>query len=146
MKSTLKLSPSLEDYLEAILALETKYRVARVKDIAEALSVQMPSVTGALKTLKKKELVNYEKNSFISLTEEGLNIAKSVKKRHVVLTNFLHKVLCYPEEEASDIACKMEHTIDPEIADRFDQLNTYLDREVFSASHFNFDKWKEQII
>ena len=39
------LTQSLEDYLEAIYFLEKKSRVARVKDIAARLSVQMPSVT-----------------------------------------------------------------------------------------------------
>lgn len=121
-----ELSPSLEDYLETILALETKYRVARVKDIAAALNVQMPSVTGALKTLKKKELVNYEKNSFISLTETGMQIAKSVQHRHSILTDFLDKILGYEREKASDIACKMEHTMDPTVANRFKSLTEFL--------------------
>ena len=49
-----ELSSSIEDYLEAIGNLEKKHRVARVKDIADNLNVQMPSVTGALKVLKGK--------------------------------------------------------------------------------------------
>ena len=57
------LTPSLEDYLEAILRLERKNRVARVKDIAVLLNVQMPSVTGALKNRRARERVNSEKNS-----------------------------------------------------------------------------------
>ena len=79
MKIKTKLTPSLEDYLEAILNLESQYRVARVKDIAKTLEVQMPSVTGAVKNLKEKGLVNYEKNSFISLTDKGMEIAKSIQ-------------------------------------------------------------------
>ena len=58
-----QLSTSLEDYLEAIIRLEKANRVARVKDIAGALNVQMPSVTGALKTLRDKGYVDYERNS-----------------------------------------------------------------------------------
>ncbi len=50
-----KLTPSLENYLEAILFIETRNRVARVKDIADHLNVQMSSVTVALKNLKEKK-------------------------------------------------------------------------------------------
>jgi len=146
MSDTTKLSPSLEDYLETILELETKHRVARVKDIAEMLSVQMPSVTGALKTLKKKDLVNYEKNSFISLTPEGMKIAKSVQKRHEILKNFLQNILCYPADSASDIACRMEHTIDPETAIRFERLMQYLDDQVFTQLQLDRNTWKEHIV
>ena len=77
-----ELSSSIEDYLEAIGSLERENRVARVKDIAERLDVQMPSVTGALKVLRGKGLVNYERNSYITLTEEGLKIADSISLKH----------------------------------------------------------------
>ncbi len=53
----------MEDYLETILLLERANKVARVKEIAERMSVQMPSVTAALKALKTRGLVEYEKNS-----------------------------------------------------------------------------------
>jgi len=55
-----QLSDSLEDYLEIILALEKQKKVARVKDIAEEMSVLRGSVTSALKNLSSKELINYE--------------------------------------------------------------------------------------
>ena len=51
MATTEPLSQSLEDYLEAIFHLIQENRVARVKDVAARLSVQMPSVTGALRSL-----------------------------------------------------------------------------------------------
>ena len=41
-----QLSASLEDYLEAILNLAGDSQGARSKDIAEALGVARPSVTG----------------------------------------------------------------------------------------------------
>ncbi|HAU38767.1 MAG TPA: metal-dependent transcriptional regulator, partial [Phycisphaerales bacterium] len=55
-----RLSPTLEDYLEAIYSEIRASRVARVRDIARALKVGMPAVTAALKTLARRELVNYE--------------------------------------------------------------------------------------
>jgi Mn-dependent DtxR family transcriptional regulator len=41
MKKNTVLSESLEDYLEVILALEQAHKVARVKDIAEKIGVQL---------------------------------------------------------------------------------------------------------
>lgn len=43
MKKNTVLSESLEDYLEVILALEQAHKVARVKDIAEKIGVQIGS-------------------------------------------------------------------------------------------------------
>jgi DtxR family transcriptional regulator, Mn-dependent transcriptional regulator len=59
------LSESMQDYLEAILTIQEKYQVARVKDIAEKLDILKGSVTGALKNLAEKGLINYEPYSFI---------------------------------------------------------------------------------
>ena len=98
----IKLTPSLEDYLEAILQLEKINRVARVKDIAEKLSVQMPSVTGALKNLKSKGMIEYEKNSFINLTPKGKEIAKKILSKHEILTDFLKKGLQINQELAEE--------------------------------------------
>lgn len=112
------LTPSLEDYLETVLRLEEKNRVARVRDIALMLDVQMPSVTGALKSLKEKGLVQYEKNSFIVLTERGKVIAEGIYAKHKVILDFLRNVLLLPEEKAVEQACQIEHVIDDDTAGR----------------------------
>ncbi len=126
MKKTNALTPSLEDYLETILELERKNRVARVKDIAGQLSVQMPSVTGALKTLKARGLVEYEKNSFINLTAEGIVIAEGVLSKHHILVHFLSETLNLSMEQSEKEACKIEHSISTETADRFKKLHDWI--------------------
>lgn len=139
------LTPSLEDYMEAILELEQKNRVARVKEIAEKLNVQMPSVTGALKNLKKKGLINYEKNSFISLTDEGMKIADSILQRHTILTEFLKNTILMPEDEAQDLACKLEHHIPPAVAKRMDKLGKYVQQEIFEKQGKSREEWDKII-
>ena len=120
------LTPSMEDYLEAILLLERKHRVARVKEIAINLSVQMPSVTGALKILKSRNLVEYEKNSYINLTPQGLSLAEAILERHEILVNFFGKILCIEPKNAEDQACRVEHAIDQETAERIKQLSAWV--------------------
>ena len=125
----MKLTPSLEDYLEAILQLEKKNRVARVKDIAEKLSVQMPSVTGALKNLKSKGMIEYEKNSFINLTPKGNEIARRILSKHEILTAFLEQTLQLNPKLAEEEACKIEHSIGQDTAMKIKNLTAYLNQQ-----------------
>lgn len=121
------LSASLEDYLETILVLEKRNRVARVKEIADALDVQMPSVSGALKSLKARGLVHYEKNSYIHLTDQGMEVASSIQDRHLALAGFLRKGLGLSADDAQELACKIEHVITPEVAKRLRNLTGYIE-------------------
>lgn len=107
-----RLSPSMEDYLEAIHALVAQNRVARVRDIAEILGVTMPSVTGALKKLSKKGLVNYDPHEVITLTADGEKLAVKVSHSHRFIASFLTDILNIKSDIAEKNACRMEHTID----------------------------------
>ncbi len=112
------LSASLEDYLEVIFHLEQSKRVARAKDIAEQMSVQRASVTGALKALAGRGLINYSPYSFITLTASGREIAREVIRRHKVLKEFFENTLQLGVEDADANACRIEHAIDPAATER----------------------------
>jgi len=120
------LSANLEDYLETILALEKIKKVARGKDIAEKMGVLPGSVTGALKSLNKKGLINWEKYGYITLTEKGLAIAEEVTKRHNVFYAFLLNVLQVDEETANTTACRMEHAMDAASMEKFISFMDYI--------------------
>ncbi|MBN1631402.1 MAG: metal-dependent transcriptional regulator [Thermoleophilia bacterium] len=109
------LSASLEDYLEAILQLEAASRVTRVSEIAEQLNVSRPSVTGALKNLAARGLVVHARYGHVTLTEEGVGIAREVLGRHVAIREFLMDVLGIPEDKAETTACRLEHVLEPDI-------------------------------
>lgn len=112
------LSENLEDYLEVILELEQTSKVARAKDIADKLSLQPGSVTGALKTLAAKGYVNYKPYSFITLTPKGKKRAADIAYRHAAIKDFLIKVLQIDTNTAEDAACRMEHAIDQATIER----------------------------
>lgn len=143
MSMNKELTPSMEDYLEAILHLEKLHRVARVKDIANFLGVQMPSVTGALKNLRQRGLINYEKNSFISLTEEGLEVANAVQEKHSILECFLTKTLQLPIKEAQDQACRIEHVVSGETTRRIKNLISYIEDELIKNGTLSEEKWEK---
>ncbi|MBW1893697.1 MAG: metal-dependent transcriptional regulator [Deltaproteobacteria bacterium] len=112
MNKKIELSESLEDYLEIILNLQNAHKVARSKDIAEKMGIKRGSVTGTLKNLAQKGLINYESYGFITLTPEGTKIAKEIKLRHEVIKDFLFRVLQIEDKKADATACRMEHAMD----------------------------------
>lgn len=109
------LSASLEDYLEAIYNLGSDKGFSRSRDIAEQLGVSRASVTGALRTLKEKNLVNYEPYNYISLTKSGRITAEAVANKHEILKSFFIDILDVKRETAQQAACKAEHALGPDI-------------------------------
>ncbi len=121
------LSESLEDYLETILELEEDKKVARSKDIADKLGIQRGSVTGALKNLAKKKLIDYEPYGFVTLTNQGKKIAKEIALRHSVIKDFLYRILQVDAEKAEDAACRIEHALDESTFKKFVQFISFID-------------------
>ena len=117
-KTTEGLSASLEDYLEVIFHLEQSNRVARAKDIADQMNVQRASVTGALKALSGRGLINYSPYSFVTLTTSGRDIARDVIRRHRALKEFFMNTLQLGPDDAEANACRIEHAIDPSAIER----------------------------
>ena len=121
------LSASLEDYLETIFQLTAHEDAARAKDIARRMKVQSPSVTGALRALATRGLVNYAPYDTISLTAKGRKAALEVVRKHEVLRDFLIHVLSVDADEADDAACRMEHSIPKAILERLVQFAEFVD-------------------
>jgi DtxR family Mn-dependent transcriptional regulator len=118
VQKTINLSASLEDYLEAILNLSSENNVARSKDIAVLLEVSRSSVTGALKVLGEKGLVNYKPYGFITLTDTGRKQAEKVARKHEIIRSFFIDVLGVDAGTASKAACEAEHAFGSQIVKR----------------------------
>jgi len=112
------LSPNMEDYLEAIFYLHNLDPVVRVRDIARHLDVTMPSVSDAVKALKKQRLVNHEPYGHVDLTDKGEILARTLLMRHQQLTHFLRDILGVDPETADADACRMEHVVSHESMER----------------------------
>ncbi len=121
------LSASLEDYLEAIFHIVAEKQAARGKDICRRIKVSSPSVTGALKSLAARGLVNYAPYGVVTLTERGKAAAEDVVRRHEALRDFFTKVLLIGEEAAEEASCKMEHAIRPDILERLIQFVDFVE-------------------
>ncbi|MGA2323991.1 MAG: metal-dependent transcriptional regulator [Sedimentisphaerales bacterium] len=112
------LSASQEDYLEAILNVADASGVARSTDIAVSLGVAKPSVTGALKLLAKRGLVNYKPYGCVTFTQKGVSQAGRVAQRHEIIKSFFVDVLNVDAAVAQKAACKAEHLLGPVIISR----------------------------
>jgi len=112
------LSESLGDYLETIYHLVRERKVARVRDIAERSEVRMSSVTGALRSLADKGLVNYAPYRVVTLTADGRRAARELVRRHEALRRFFSEALGVDDEAAERNACHVEHAIEPDVLDR----------------------------
>ncbi|OIP92404.1 MAG: DtxR family transcriptional regulator [Syntrophobacteraceae bacterium CG2_30_61_12] len=120
------LSASLEDYLEVIYHLEKTHQVARAKDIAERMRVQRASVTGALKTLAGRGLINYSPYKFVTMTEQGERVAREIIRRHETLKEFFIIALQLDPERAEANACRIEHAIGKAAIERLVQLLDFI--------------------
>ena len=116
---TKKLSASLEDYLEAIAELCAAEGHAHSKEIAQKLSVKMPSVTKALQQLVDMGYIIYNTNYPVQLTAAGCAVAEEIVQRHRVLKRFFTDILGLTPAKAADTACHLEHVVDEDTIARF---------------------------
>jgi DtxR family Mn-dependent transcriptional regulator len=137
MPTKQRLSPSQEDYLEAIHGLVEQNRVARVRDIADILGVTMPSVTGALRKLSKKGLVNYDPHEVITLTADGEVLARKLVHTHRSIASFLTDILNIRQDIAETNACRMEHAIDDVVLTRLIRYIEFVGRCPGAGARFS---------
>jgi DtxR family Mn-dependent transcriptional regulator len=123
---THEVSPVLEDYLEAIFRLISEKGAARVRDIADALSVHKSTVTAALHRLTEEELLDYKPYELARLTPKGRRIAKEVARRHDILVDFLSGILKLDRSVAAENACRMEHVLDREVLERISSFGQFV--------------------
>jgi len=114
-----------EDYLETIYRLTIERKVARNKEIAEALNVKTATVTGAVQHLAEIGYVNYESHGYVTLTDIGAKLAKELLERHQLFSLFFHDILGLEEKVADEVACRTEHHITGEPYRRFRDLVTH---------------------
>ena len=119
----MRLQESGEMYLETILVLSKKMSGVRAVDIGEYMQYSKPSVSRAVGLLKQGMYITVDKNGFITLTEEGLEIAQKIYDRHNLLTSCLTR-LGVDRDTAAEDACKIEHHLSDA---SFEAIKRYMD-------------------
>jgi len=115
----------LEDYLEAIYNLNSEKGYVSAADISEKLGVKPPTVSSMLVNLAKKGYLEHEKYRGMRLTPSGEKVAKSVVKRHQVISELI-SMLGVDDQTAYADTEGIEHHVHPTTLRRFERLAEYL--------------------
>lgn len=119
----------MEDYLEIIYELVQQKGYVTSVDITECLNVSAPSVTKMMRRLQSTGHLEYEKYRGIRLTPQGISVAKSIRKKHELLTEFF-KFLGVREDVANSDAEGIEHHLHPETLEKLEKfLHTILNKK-----------------
>ena len=111
-----------ENYLETILILKSRGLEVRSIDIVREMNLSKPSVSRAMKILKEGGFINIDADGFITLTENGTEVAERIYERHRVLTDWLIGI-GVNEKTAAEDACKLEHDLSDET---FEKLKAHI--------------------
>jgi len=121
-------SAAVEDYLERILELINTKGYARVVDIAQSLKISQASVTNMIQRMDADGLLKYERYRGMALTASGEALAKSITRRHRILTDFL-RLFGLDEELIYHDVEGMEHHISPPTLNTIESLTAQLRKQ-----------------
>ena len=121
------ISQNVEDYLERIYELIELKGYARVSDIATALNLSRPSVSIMVQRLDRLGFVSYEKYRGLTLTAKGLDVARRIQRRHVILTEFFTLLELDRNVIARDVE-GIEHHLSSESLEKLERIVEYWTR------------------
>lgn len=119
------LQESGEMYLESIALLKETKGFVRAIDVCEYMGFSKPSVSRAMGLLRDGGYITISRVGGIELTELGVEVARKIYERHVLLTSIL-KAIGVSDTVASEDACKIEHVISDET---FEKLKEYFNKK-----------------
>jgi len=102
-----------EMYLESIYVLLQQRGQVRSIDVSEYMGYSKPSVSRAMGLLKSGGYILIDKDGYITLTPEGIQVARKIYERHTILSGLLIR-LGVSKETAVEDACRLEHAISDE--------------------------------
>lgn len=122
----LDMSPTMEQYVEAIAHLLQQDKVCTVSEIAEAAQVTRPAASRAVRGLVDRELVVHKSYGYVDLTDKGQQLAEQLSTRHRALYEFFTEVLDMDRSWSDNEACRLEHQIDDNLIKRLEMLRNFL--------------------
>ena len=114
-----------EDYLEVIAELVELKGYATTLDISRFMNVSPPSVTKMLQKLDEKKYIEYEKYHGINWSNNGRQVAESIRKKHSILLEFF-EILNIGQEIANQDTEGLEHHLNPKTIRQLRKYITFL--------------------
>ena len=112
-----------ENYLKAIFKISEKEdKAVQNKALSLEMDTSAASVTDMMKRLADKALIHRESHKGVTLTTEGIRIAKQLVRKHRLWEVFLVEKLQFAWDEVHSIAEEMEHVSSEELINRLDEF------------------------
>jgi len=117
-------TPAIQDYLGAIydLAGSDSDKPVIGARLARYMHLSAPSITEALRRMRKDGYVRVEGKKEIRLTHKGRGIAETMARRHRLLERWLTDVLGLDWARAHDEAHRLEHALSPVVEERLAEM------------------------
>ncbi len=119
---------SVENYLKAIYHQGQGGHGVIAARLKETLKVSAPAVTSAVRRLARKGYVSVDRHKAITLTPEGVEVARHLIARHRLVERLLTDVLGMEWYRVHEEAERLEHAISPEVEARL--MRVFGDRRV----------------
>lgn len=113
-----ELTESIEEYVEGIWRLEREVQTVGTGEVAQYMNVSPASATTMLKRLAAIGLVEHLPYQGVKCTPKGDILAINLLRKHRLLERLLVDFLELPWDGVHDLACKLEHYISMDVADR----------------------------
>ncbi|MGI9604634.1 MAG: metal-dependent transcriptional regulator [Acidimicrobiales bacterium] len=105
--------PAFEEYCETVFELSEDGLEVKQARIADRLDVSRPAVSEMVRKMEREGLLDVDADGHITLTDDGMTLARQVVRRHRLAERFLTDILDLSLAEAHHEAGKWEHVISP---------------------------------
>ncbi|MDE2127417.1 MAG: metal-dependent transcriptional regulator [Armatimonadetes bacterium] len=120
-----ELSEAIEEYTEGIYRLQEELAVVSNGDVARYMNVAPASVSPMLKKLAELGLAEHTRYHGVRLTARGETLSLQLLRKHRLLECLLVDFLELPWDDVHELACKLEHYISEDVADRIARALQY---------------------
>jgi DtxR family Mn-dependent transcriptional regulator len=121
-KAAAETTPAIQDYLGAIYDLASSGKPVIGARLARYMKVSPPSITEALRRMRREGYVRLGTKHEVRLTPKGLTIAETMARRHRLIERWLTDVLGLDWAGAHDEAHRLEHALSPVVEERLAKL------------------------
>ena len=142
-----KIRENIEEYLEVLYRNGSNGEQVSTTQLSKDLGIAPGSVTQMLKKLETLGYITYTPYKGATLTDEGMQIAQKITRKHRILEKFLTDVLKIKGENVHEQACEMEHTLSDEaeraLCNMLNNPDVCPDDNVIPACNFDFGSCQE---
>ena len=107
-----------EEYLQTLFWLQEAGLPMTGANVARAMQLSAPTVHEMVGRLERDGYITRAADKTISFTQEGLDHAEAIVRRHRLIERFLTDVLGIPWDEVHEEAERLEHAMSPVLEER----------------------------